>query len=237
MRFLNLEQGSDDWLRWREQGLGSSDAPIVMSRGGKDRNGRPWNTRENLLKQKRGEVATSRPSNSAMQRGKDLEPVARGLYEGLFGVTTQPACGLHDHYDFLKGSFDGLSCDHQLVEEIKAPNRDDHFLALEHNAVPDKYVDQVNHLLLVSGAQLAHYVSYSPQQPQRSRQLAVVPVARDEGEIITLLAHEAKFWSEVTGTSLENVLGDLDAALLALALIDGNRDAVLPFRDRLKEVA
>ena len=72
----------------------------------------------------------------AMQRGTDLEPLARAAYEDQTGLVMQP-----------------------LVLEIKCPlrgTRSDLWQDVQSGQVPTHYGIQVQHQLMVSGAALAH---------------------------------------------------------------------------------
>ena len=85
---------------------------------------------------------------------------------------------------------------------MKAPNRKDHTGALE-GVVPEKYVPQIMHQYLVSGARHAHYLSYSNYFPV-AQQLAVVSVKRDEEMIAELFRVEKIFWDCVLTRKMPN---------------------------------
>ena len=190
MRIVNLSQGSPDWLLWRDAGLGSSDARVILTG---EHFGR---TRTDLWQEKVGQSHRQKQT-SAMARGSRLEPLARDLYERQVGVRAQPCCGVHDRFDFIRASFDGYNQEHSLVVEIKAPNAEDHKVALS-GQVPTKYIPQCNHLLLVSGARVLHYVSYSDnRQFSPAQQLALVVMPRDEQAVRDLLEAELDFWVAV----------------------------------------
>jgi predicted phage-related endonuclease len=125
-----------------------------------------------------------------MARGRQLEPVAVAEYEILMGWQVPNAGGVHEEYDWLKVSLDGYAKPRSLFIEVKAPNRDDHLLALEQE-VPEKYILQIIHQYIVSGARFAHYLSYSNYFPAAQR-LAVVRVPRDE-EMIAELSGRSRF--------------------------------------------
>lgn len=140
---INLEQDSPDWHLFRSKRIGASDVPILMGVS-------PYKTAYQLWLEKTGKVK-SPPMNSAMARGKTLEPVARQMVEELF-KDRFPACVLvHDEIDYLIASLDGLSHDSNRILEIKACSRNEHN-ALTVSGVPEKYVHQVQTQLLVSAA-------------------------------------------------------------------------------------
>ena len=66
---VELEQGSREWLKWRHNGIGGSDAPAVMGEN-------PWKSVRALHREKTRPPKESR-KNAAMIRGTRLEPQAR----------------------------------------------------------------------------------------------------------------------------------------------------------------
>lgn len=177
---MDLTQGSPAWHQWRERGLGSSDAPAVMGVS-------PWLATYQLWELKTGRRA-ARAANAAMRRGTALEASARREFEFEQGGDFAPACLIHGEYPFLKASLDGWSRDRATVLEIKAPGEKAHAEALA-GRVPDYYLPQVQHLLLVSGAARCHYWSYTPEGGG-----VLVTVERDEAAIAALLERELAFW-------------------------------------------
>lgn len=195
MRLVSLRQGSPEWLAWRSQGVGSSDAAAIVGAS-------PWTTREALLLAKqealRGAPAQDR-DNWAMARGRRLEPHARASYEGVMGWASPAACAEHAALPWLRASCDGWEPGRRLPLEIKCPGRADHEEALA-GRVPAKYLPQVTHLMLVTGATSLHYWSYSDRFPP-GLQAALVEVPRREEECMALLDVEAAFWEEVTAAA------------------------------------
>lgn len=195
MKIVNLAQQSKDWLLWRQAGLGSSDAPAIVGKSKWTTARQVW---EEKVSQREGGVREKKESsggntNWAMRRGTRLEPVARDLYEQLMGWEVKPLCCVHDQYPWLKASLDGFNPALGLVIEIKAPNKDDHGLALRGD-VPEHYKPQVDHLLLVSEAQRLHYVSYNPGFATHE-QLAIVTWLPTRQRLQELFEAEQQFWT------------------------------------------
>jgi hypothetical protein len=78
------------------------------------------------------------------------------------------ACGVREEYDWHRVSLVVFNPAHSLFVEVKALNREDHLLAL-HRKIPDKYIPQIIHQLLVSRARHSHYQSYSDYFPPAQR--------------------------------------------------------------------
>ncbi len=190
MRIVDLDQRTDEWLKWRQQGIGGSDAAVILLGRHFDR------TVGDLYTEKTNPpAARKRRDTSAMARGRRLESVAVAIYTKLTGFAPLALCALHATEDWLKASLDGWVEEANLWLEIKAPNKYDHQAALD-GCVPEKYVPQCDHLTLVSGAQLGHYVSYNDYFPAMQK-FCVVPVPRDEARVAALYAAESDFWRRV----------------------------------------
>jgi putative phage-type endonuclease len=188
MRYVRLKQGGPRWRAWRLGGIGSDDAGPIMGAV-------PWMTARKLW-----EVLTGRappePTTFAMRRGLRLEPVARRLYEERTGRLMQPCC-VQGRHDWMRASLDGLDLEGRLVLEVKAPEREVHWEALE-GRVPERYWPQVQHQLAVTGAPLLHYASYSEARAfGPSDRLAVVEVRPDPAYQARLAYAEWCFWGRV----------------------------------------
>jgi len=188
VKIINLQQGTPEWLAWRQAGIGSSDIPIILGVS-------PWTKPEKLLREKVTGVP-ARKSNGAMRRGHDLEPVARALYEAIMGIPVLPVCGEDDVREWMKVSLDGWDSKNRITIEIKCPNKDDHKLALD-GKIPVKYQPQCDWQIGISGSLLHHYVSYNPTSFAKSEEFAVVLYPRNEGEISRINSEAEKFWCRV----------------------------------------
>jgi len=169
-----------EWHKWRNAGLGASDAPTVMGVS-------PYKTRFQLWQEKIGE-AKGFDGNWATQRGHDLEPKARAQYELEHNVSMPPAFIEHPVFPFIRASLDGYG--NNIVLEIKAPGTEDHSLAVA-GKVPEKYYPQLQHQLLVTGASCAHYYSFDGERG------ALVQVAHDLEYQARLLKELQLFWDLV----------------------------------------
>jgi putative phage-type endonuclease len=189
LRVLTLEQGSPEWLLWRQSGIGSSDAPVIANgvHFGRDRL-QLWKEKMGCLKP----PSFTPWQNKRMRRGQIMEPDVRSWYRQFTGCEVEPLCCVHTYMDWLKASLDGWVSSSRTILEIKCPNEKDHQTALDQN-VPTKYIPQLNHLMLVTGAAHLHYLSYSPDRPRRER-FALVSVYPEVHSLRTLLQKEEIFW-------------------------------------------
>jgi putative phage-type endonuclease len=179
---VNLQQGTSAWSAWRSQGIGASDAPAIMGEN-------PWKSAAQLLQQKCG--VTENGSNAAMDRGTELEPVARRAYEIKVGVQVVPACLQSVRFEWLRASVDGLAADGSAIVEIKCGESVYRNTALSRK-VPKYYVGQLQHILAVTGLPSIDFWCYLPNRPEVHLQ-----VPRDNSYIDRMLDAETLFWQQV----------------------------------------
>lgn len=142
--------------------------------------------RRNLRMRLALERITGRPQesdydNDDMERGVDLEPIARSRYEVELGNLITDI-GFLQHPELLAGaSPDGILWDGSRIEgvvEIKCPKAAIHFEALK-SKIPTKYLPQLMHLLWMTDADFIDYVSYNEEFPERGQFVATRLYARD----------------------------------------------------------
>jgi len=147
---VNITQRTEEWHEWREGCIGASDAPVIMGVS-------KWMTPYELwLKKKYG---LHSEDNAAMARGRIMEEQARHAYMHSSKVPVSPACYEHDRYPFIIASLDGITFDGSVVVEIKCPGKQDHECAIN-GKVPDHYYPQLQHQLMVTGAERVDYYSF-----------------------------------------------------------------------------
>lgn len=146
-------QGSEEWLDFRRTKIGASMAPIIL---GID----PWTTKLQLWEQIT--YNKERQVTSSMQRGKDLEPLAREWVCDFMSIDYKPAVLQSKGHPFLIASLDGFfeyPDGTVSVVEIKVPNRETHNAAAE-GKIPQHYFAQMQHQMIVSGADSVIYCSF-----------------------------------------------------------------------------
>ena len=127
-----------------------------------------------------------------MQRGHDLEPIARDLFIEQSGITFEPIVAESDEFPWMGASLDGWNEDNKAILEIKCPSDRSHNDALL-GIVAEYYVDQCQHALGVTGGDICYYVSY---HPEHSNKLAVVEIKPDVDYIKQIIEVERKFYEE-----------------------------------------
>jgi len=180
------EMTPEQWLNWRDDGVGGSDAPAIM-------NVSPWCTyygkwEEKVYKKRSGD-------NSSKKYGRDTEEASRREYEDLVGMYMPAAHIENTKESWLRASLDGMSSNGKQLLEIKKANKEDHAMALQ-GKVPDKYFPQCQHILRVHDeAESIDYFS-SPADGSPGK---IVKVYREDKYIKEqLYPTECQFWEQVT---------------------------------------
>lgn len=146
-QIVKLVQGSPEWHAHRAKYRNASETPAVLGIS-------PWVTPYQLWLQWTGRAQPE--INPAMHHGTQLEPAARDAYEKLTGHVMQPLVLVEGDYS---ASLDGITLDGGLILEIKCPmkGRDSElWKQAQAGALPEHYRWQVQHQLMVAGADLAH---------------------------------------------------------------------------------
>jgi putative phage-type endonuclease len=145
---IEMEQGSAEWHALRKNKITATDAPIIMGVS-------PWKSRFQLYHEKLSPTKQL-TINDRMQRGTELEPIARDLFNIQSGFLLVPGIVVRD---WAMASLDGISDDGRTIVEIKCPGEKDHALALE-GKIPDKYYPQLQHQMYVAGVNSMYYFSF-----------------------------------------------------------------------------
>lgn len=228
MKIVGFDQNSKEWYTWRGLGLGASDAASVLGIS-------PWTSRLELWLDRTGIMKRPEPNvfaAKAMQRGHDLEPAARKIFETRQGRLFPAVSAEHDEFAFIRASLDGYNAETNELLEIKCPGKADYAKALK-GEIPKKYYAQIQQQFLVTNATKGYYVSYDGVSPE----VVVIEVLPDHEFQANLLKELKSFWELVSENRLPEVEssdivklvkqlgGELDKAnstLSTLKLVSGN---------------
>lgn len=189
-----MQQGSEIWHNWRMQGIGSSDAPVIM---GKD----PYRDIEELLLDKCGK-AKPRKTNPAMERGTKFEGAARGIFYFDNDLDCEPAEFVHGQHDFIRASLDGYNFEAGFFAEIKYMGlKNWGKIKLEQQPLPHHWI-QIQHQFAVTGLPLCYYTAYTLTEDFRAiDKIQYLKLTPDYVYINQeLIPAELKFWDLVTLT-------------------------------------
>lgn len=153
MKEITVDQGSPAWLSWRKTVITATDCPAILGSS-------PWSTAYKCWQRKLGLIEEQK-SNEAMENGKKLEPFARVHFIESFGIDMTPMVVESSEFDFLGASLDGISIMGNYLLEIKCGGQKLYNLA-SHGIIPDYYLDQIQHQLLVTRSEKCYYYAMNP---------------------------------------------------------------------------
>jgi len=188
----DLEQGSREWHDWRKGVIGASDAPKIMGEN-------PWGSRSSLLDEKLGLVREFQ-GNAKTREGNSFEGDARKSLESKYKMKLKPTIVQDSKEPFLAASLDAICSYHENLFEIKAGVK-----AYEHTKmtkrVPDYYIGQLQHMLMVTELESLTYAVYRPDKP-----LLTLKINRDDSYIKRLRKKEKEFIQELVnrGHDMQN---------------------------------
>jgi putative phage-type endonuclease len=177
-----MDQRTNEWLDWRKNGIGSSDAPIIMGVS-------PWKTPFELWEEKTNRVKPEETSNWAQERGNELEPIARAKFELECDMEMGPALCQHEDHPWCRASMDGWNPLHKIGLEIKFLGANDFKLAKDQGVVPEKYFPQIQHQFLVTGAkEIIFYGYFVDKGAENHKGISVSVSCKPDIEYISKLA-------------------------------------------------
>ena len=181
---MHNEQRTPEWFAERLGKVGASEISKIIN---KKKDGSRYQQEEDLLIQKATERITNIKTegfiNQAMQDGIDREPDARQLYELVTKNKVEEVGFIaHPTIKMSGASPDGLIIDshkNEGVLEIKCPIDTTHTKTLIDKKLPTQYMPQVQFQMACTGFKYAHFVSYSPNFPDKQK-LIYILVPRDD---------------------------------------------------------
>ena len=195
-----IEQGSPEWMALRIGKIGGSRVADVLTEG---RSGAESLTKRKYKNELIRERLTGRKLDTyktpAMQRGIDLEPLARSWFEVKHNVfVDQVAIVLHPSIEGGQCSPDGIVEATNSLIEIKIPNPENHLdNILTGGKQLEQYYDQVQwQLACMPEKEFCDLVSYDPEMPDHLQGF-VKRIYRDDEYIQTMQNAVIAFLSEI----------------------------------------
>lgn len=176
-----MKQNTPEWLQWRKERIGASDAPIIMGVS-------PFKSPYELWEEKLGLCDIgSAMSEYRREMYQALEDKSRDFYNCLFDHDVAPDVITHPTIPWMIASLDGISKCRKYAVEIKNPGIEDHEIACN-NKVPKKYFPQLQHQMEVCQLEsITYQSSYNDQH-------VFVIVKRDDKYIKKLMEKEREFY-------------------------------------------
>lgn len=158
---MSIDKNRMLWLQWRKAGIGSSDAAAIHNES-------PYMTPLELYHEKVSELTPQEESNFILERGNQLEPIARKLFAADYNMTHgtdetfTPENFELKEAPFMRSSTDGASKNKKTGIEIKFQGAEAHE-AIKDGKVARHYWIQCQHHLIVAGFESIFLVSYNPK--------------------------------------------------------------------------
>jgi len=177
------------WLKWRKMGIGGSDAAAIL---GLD----PWRSPLDVYIDKTTDTIDDSES-LILQRGLALEPLVAERYAKETGRKLRRQPGrVHPEHDFIRCSIDrqiAKTADRPTGQlEIKTANSFV-FKQFKMDGIPEKYIVQVQHNLMVWGYEWSGFAVLCPD----TWEMIHFDIERDDQLCDAILAQEIEFWQAV----------------------------------------
>lgn len=187
------DQRTEGWILDRLGCVTASCVGQVMTKGG-------GATRKNYMMKLLCERLTGNREesyqNAAMQRGTDLEAIARSAYEIDQGVmTVETGFVLHPTILGFGASPDGLVSNDGLVE-IKVPNTATHVNFLQGASIDKAYIWQMQAQMACTGRKWCDFVSFDDRLPE-AMQYKCVRIEIDMDQQREMLTEISRFLAEL----------------------------------------
>jgi putative phage-type endonuclease len=189
-----IKQQSEKWFQERSGRISASRICHMLAEG-------DGLTREKYKIKLAIERLTGKPLDDGFktkytERGNELEPEARDVYEIITGSYVEQIPFMrHPTIEMGLASPDSLVNFDGLLE-IKCPAVHTHINYVLTRKIPRAYMLQMYFQMACTGRQWCDFMSYFPEAPINIRSL-IIRVARDEGEISAIERQTIKFNEEV----------------------------------------
>lgn len=191
-----MEQGTSEWKLARCGKVTASRVADVIAKTKSGYGASRANYMAELICERLTGMPTEGYTSAAMQHGIDTEPMARSAYESAVGALVVEAGFVPHRVIHMSGaSPDGLVDDDGLIE-IKCPQTATHIDTLLSDAVPSKYIIQMQWQMACTGRKWCDFLSYDPRLSENMR-LFVKRVPRDDAFIAELEREVMSFLSEL----------------------------------------
>lgn len=175
---LDCEQGSEEWLKARLGIPTATGFENIVTATGKKSSGQIKYMAELIEESILGLQDNTFKSNF-MERGNQLEPLARSAYEFITGNDVIQVGGVYlDEHKEVMVSPDGLIPELKKGLELKCPKMSTHIRYLLEGGVPAEYIVQVQANLWVTGYDTWDFVSYCPEYQKQT--IYLYTAKRDE---------------------------------------------------------
>lgn len=198
---IACEQSTPEWFAARAGRLTGSEADTILAKakkaGEESVQRRDYRLRL-ALERFTGASLEDDFEKSWVTRGKEVEPLARGMLEAKRGYLIEQVGFIACNAEAAGCSLDGHVHDFEGIVELKCPKSATHLRYIREGVLPKEYVPQVLHNMMVSSAQWCDFASFDPRFPPHL-QLFVVRLDRQQlaGQIAAYESEARRFLAEV----------------------------------------
>lgn len=193
-----VEQGSPQWHAERCGKVTASRIADLMAKTKTGWGASRANYAAQLVAERLTGTVVDGYKNEAMEWGIATEAEARGSYEFYTDTVVSPVGFIPHPTIAMSGASPDGYIGTEGILEVKCPLTATHIYTLLGQAVPSKYILQMQWQMACTGRLWGDFVSFDPRMPEDMR-LFVKRVERDEGRI-----------KEITGC-VEDFLAEIDA--------------------------
>ena len=196
-RLVNTKELSrEDWLQFRKQGIGSSDAAAACGIHPYLSMLELWMIKTGRMTSDIDDSATNIDGYSPLYWGTTLEPMVAKYYQAHTGNKVRRVNAILQHPDpeqhFMLANLDYAVVGNEEVQILECKTAGEHGAKLWKHGVPLYVTCQVQHQLAVTGKQAAHICVLLC-----GHEAKIYKVERDEQLINSILWHERLFWQYV----------------------------------------
>ena len=199
-----MEQKTDEWFAARCGNVTASRLYDVMAKTKSGYAAGRQNYMAELICQRLTGNVESGFSNAAMQRGTDLEPVAREMYllNQFDAEVTEVGFILHPEIEGFGASPDGLVGDDGLIE-IKCPNTWTHLETIKTGKPKRQYILQMHAQMMCTGRKWCDFVTYDDRLPPDLAYFQL-RISRDD-KLVSEIESELKLFLSELNSELETI--------------------------------
>lgn len=183
-----MEQNTNAWYHWRKEGIGASDAPVIMGDS-------KYKTPLQLYREKISQDEIKEENNFIQRKGHALESEARAIFELMVGKPFEAQLFQHKNLEFLRASVDGYNANDEETWEGKYVGEEKFKFVKENEKVLPEHYAQVQHQLVVTGAKHCWYMVYTGLEKQfKINKYFWFKVEPDQEYIKDMVKKESEFW-------------------------------------------
>ncbi|WP_084245184.1 YqaJ viral recombinase family protein [Planomicrobium okeanokoites] len=199
-----IELSRQDWLAYRQKGLGGSDCGTIMGVN-------KWKSKFQLYLEKTGEYVEE-VNNEFVYWGNTLENLVAKEFELRSGkkVRRRNSMLVHPEHNFMMANLDRVVVGEKAILECKTTSAYN-LGEWEGDEIPAVYLCQLQHYLAVTGYEKAYIAVLCG-----GNQFIWKEVPRDEELIEIIIKNERKFWEE---NVLAGVAPEIDGSSAATDLL------------------